>query len=250
MFADFYIIQRGRAKVVRWGLSRFVSCLKQGYLVREPVIIIYDHMIIIYSSFIHREQWSGTGGERGSSIIYHHLRSTYLSSITSSIYDHHLSSSSSHHLSSRIVVYLSSSHLSSSRGIYLSSSSSWPAVRGSRQVEFDIICHHLSLHHLSSASHELHRQRRLYRRLSSLCASPSSSPGIIYIIVVSLDWLVCRRHLSYRHGDRPSMTICHHWHPRHFLSDTEQPLLQPSLTTQLVTALTDHAAVTGSESLL
>ena len=33
-FADFYVIQRGPTKVVRWGLSCFVSCIKQGYLVR------------------------------------------------------------------------------------------------------------------------------------------------------------------------------------------------------------------------
>ena len=112
---------------------------------------------------------------------------------------------------------------------------------------------HLSIdhHQLSSIIYWSYHHRRPvlsssvdHRRpgLVSLWSS-SVSPGIIYIIVVSLDRLVYRRHLSYHHDDQPSMIICHHRHPRHFLSDAEQPcasphwprsLLQPSLTTQLL----------------
>ncbi|WP_419626676.1 hypothetical protein, partial [Thiolapillus sp.] len=67
---------------------------------------------------------------------------------------------------------------------------------------------------------------------------------LVYQIVVS----IISRHL-YHH----IITVCDH-----LPSPTSSPffigrwaaLRQPSLTTQLVTAHTDHAAVTGSESLL
>ena len=106
-------------------------------------------------------------------------------------------------------------------------------------------------HHLSSISH--HHDLSSSHHLDNISyidsiAIASSSSYLFGIGSHRLCLIICRHVVIYRrrlscHGDQPSMTICHHWHPRHFLSDAELPcasphwprsLSQPTLTTQLL----------------